>query len=71
MLYTFRYMFECYVYNTHDVHMFAYILIRVSGCLSNILARTHAYIHTRVGREDRLDGGREEQGSGSSADEGD
>ena len=49
--------------------MFAYILMCVSGCLSKILARTHACIHTHVGREDRLDGGGE-GGSGTSADGG-
>ena len=52
--------------------MFAYILMCVSGCLSKILARTHACIHTHVGRDDRLDVGVREQegGSSSSADGG-
>ena len=35
--------------------MFAYILMCVSGCLSKMLARTHACIYTHVGRDDRLD----------------
>ena len=37
--------------------MFASMLICVSGCLSKILARTQAYIHTHVARDDRLDVG--------------
>ena len=53
--------------------MFAYILMRVSERLSNMLARTHAYTHTHVARDDRLDAGVQgkERGSGSSADESD
>ena len=50
--------------------MFAYVFMFVSGCLSNILARTHACVHTHVEREYRLDVGvrEQERGIGSSAD---